>query len=420
MTSRERVIAAINHRQPDYTPLDLGGCGQTGMSASTVYKLRRVYGLAEHPIRIAEPYQMLGEIEPDLLEKVGADVVPLWNPGTLMGVKSNPVQPWAMSDGTPVLMPRDFQYDVDQKGDIYVYPQGDRSAPYSLHMPAGGYFFDNIDRSPAVDEDNLMPIEDFKESFALHSEKTCRYWEAESKRLNEDTEFAVMGVLGGAGLGDVAELPGPFLKHPKGIRRIDEWLMAHLLYPEYIESVFNMQCEVAIKNLELYHQAVGERIQAIWLSGTDFGTQNGTFTSLDVFRRLYKPTISRINDWVHQHTGWKTFYHTCGAVYKLIPDFIEAGVDILNPVQCSASGMEPQRLKEEFGKQIVFWGGGVNTQSTLPYGTPTEVKKEVLERLQIFSPGGGFVFAAIHNVVARIPVENAVAMFEAVREYRGK
>jgi hypothetical protein len=160
MTSRERIIAAINHKKPDYVPLDLGGCGQTGISASTLYRLRKAYGLKEHPIEICEPLQVLGTVEKDLLEKIGADVVPLYNNGNLLGLSTRLTKPWKMSDGTPVLMPDNFEYDVTSSGDIMVYPCGDRSAPYALHMPEGGFFFDNIYRSPPVDEDNLTPIED--------------------------------------------------------------------------------------------------------------------------------------------------------------------------------------------------------------------------------------------------------------------
>ncbi len=419
MNSRERVIAAINHEQPDYTPMDLGGCGQTGMNASTVFKLRKALGLNEHDIKIVEPYQMLGEIEPDLLDIVKGDVLPLWNPGTLMGINSTPSKKWTMSDGTPVLMPQNFEYDVIGDGDIYVYPSGDRNAEYSLHMPKNGFFFDNIDRSGLVDEENLTPVKDFKDSYNLHSEETCKCWEKKSKELYQYTDYAIMGVLGGAGFGDVAELPGPFLTKPTGIRKMDEWLMAHLLYPEYIEAVFDYQCDIALKNLELYKQSVGDRIQTIWLSGTDFGTQNATFTSADVFRRLYKPFYKRINDWIHKNTSWKTFYHTCGAIYPLLNDFIEMGVDIVNPVQCSATGMDPQRLKNEFGDKLVFWGGGIDTQKTLPFGSKEEVQKEVKERLEIFSPDGGFVFAAIHNVVANVPVENLIEMYKILNKFRG-
>lgn len=421
MTSRERVLAALNHQSPDIVPVDLGGCGQTGMNASTIYKLRKAYGLPEHSIKICEPYQLLGEIELDLLEKIGGDVIPLWNRGNLMGTDNmNLTQNWNMSDGTPVLMAQNFAFDVDDKGNTWAYPAGDRNAKPSLHLPSGGFFFDNIDRAPQVDESNLTPVEDYEGTYKVATEEDCKYWEQKSQFLYQNSDYAIMGCLGGMSIGDAAELPGPFLKNPKGIRSMEDWLMAHMLYPEYIHAVFEMQTSVAIKNLELYRQSVGDRIQSIWLSGTDFGTQNGTMLSLQTFKDLYKPYYKKVNDWVHQHTNWKTFYHSCGAVAEFIPDFIDMGMDILNPVQCSANGMDAKLLKDTYGDKLVFWGGGIDTQHTLPYGTPTEVYNEVLERLNIFNEKGGYVYAAIHNIIANVPVENLKSMYQAVKDFRDK
>ena len=417
MNSRERVRAALEHKQPDYVPLDFGGCGQTGINASTLYKLRKAYGLEEKPITVSEPYQMLGSVDDDLLEIVGGDIIPLLNPTNLMGTSNNKSKLWTMPDGTPVMMSDNFEFDVAESGDIFVYPCGDRTAEYSLHMPQGGSFFDNINRSQ-FDEDNLTPLDDYKDSYSVHTEETCRYWEKESKRLFEETEYSILGLLGGMGLGDAAELPGPFLKNPKGIRDMENWLMAHYLHPDYIKEVFAYQTDIMLKNLELYREAVGDRIDAIWLSGTDFGTQNNLFFPVELFEELYKPYYTKVNDWIHANTKWKTFYHTCGAISSLIPDFIEMGMDIVNPVQCSASCMDPETLKKQYGDKIVFWGAGVNTQQTLPYGTPDEVRNEVISRLNIFSDGGGFVFASIHNIVANVPVENIIAMFDAIREFR--
>jgi len=419
MTSRERILAAINHQQPDYPPLDLGGCGQTGINASSLYTLRKALKLPQHPIEICEPLQMLGNVEQDLLEKIGADVIPLWNPSNLLGLSTKITKPWNMPDGTPVLMPDNFEFDVSEKGDVLVFPCGDRNVPCSVHMPEGGSFFDIISRFPPIDEDNLTPIEDFKDNYTIKNEEDCKYWENKSKLLYDETDFAIMGVLGGMGLGDVAEILGPFIKNPRGIRDIEDWLMAHILYPEYVREIFKYQTEIALKNLEMYRQAVGDRIQVIWLSGTDFGTQCSTMQSREIFIDLYKPFYKRVNDWIHNNTSWKTFYHSCGAIEPLIGDFIEMGVDILNPVQCSAAGMDPKTLKKTYGGKIVFWGGGVDTQQTLPYGNPKDVRKQVLERLAIFSPGGGFVFATVHNIVAKIPPENIIALFDAVKEYRG-
>ena len=417
MTGRERLEAALNHKQTSRPPIDFGACGQTGVSASTLYRLREALGLPQKPIKVIEPFQMLGEVDEDLRQLLGVDVVGLWNRMSFFGYENKDWKPWTMCDGTPVLMAGGFEYDVNGQGDIWVYPAGDRTAPYSVHMPHSGFFFDNIERSPEVNEEDLTPVEDFKDDFSVPCDEDAKYWEETSRKLYEETDYGIMGILGGAGFGDAATVPGPFLKNPKGIRSMEGWLMAHLLYPDYIMEVFRMQTEAALKSLEVYREAVGDRIQVIWLSGTDFATQNSSFMSMDTFRSLYKPFYKKINDWVHGNTCWKTFYHSCGAVEPLMNDLIEMGVDILNPVQCSAKGMEPQALKDKYGGDIVFWGGAADSQSVLPYGAPEEVSAQAKERLDIFSRDGGYVFASIHNVVAKVPPENVIAMFETANAF---
>lgn len=171
------------------------------------------------------------------------------------------------------------------------------------------------------------------------------------------------------------------------------------------------------RNLEKIHGVVGNRISVVFLTGTDFGTQIGPFISKKAYRNLYMPFHKQLNDWVHANTSWKTFIHSCGSVVELIEDFIEAGFDVLNPVQCSATGMDPQTLKDRFGERLTFWGGGVDTQRTLPFGAPDQVIEEVKERISIFGPGGGFVFNAIHNIQAKTPVENIIAMVETLKEF---
>lgn len=417
MTSRERLIKTLNHQQPDRVPLDLGGTSQTGISASALYQLRKALGLEEKPILVHEPSQILGMVDNDVLKKLGADVIGLWNPYTFMGFKNEKWKPWKMPDGTPTLMSGNFEYDVDENGVTYCYPQGDRSARPSMKLPAGGHFFDNIDRSGDFDEDDLDPRRDYAEDFKVFDDETAKYFEKESKRLYEETDYGIVGMCGGAGFGDVSMLPGAHLKNPIGIRKMEDWLVAHILYPDYILEVFEMQAEVALKNLEIYKQAVNDRVQVVWISGTDFGTQNFEFMSPDNYRKFYKPFQKRVNDWVHKNTNWKTFYHTCGSIVNLLDDMVDAGIDILNPVQCSAAGMNPEMLKEKYGNKLVFWGGGVDTQQVLPFGTPEEVRVQVRERLEIFSKGGGFIFNTIHNIVGKTPVENLLAMYETVVEF---
>jgi uroporphyrinogen-III decarboxylase len=187
----------------------------------------------------------------------------------------------------------------------------------------------------------------------------------------------------------------------------------------YIHKVFEGQCEIALKNLEEIHAAVGDSVDVVFVCGTDFGTQTSSFCSVATLRELYMPYYKQVNGWIHRHTNWKTFKHSCGAVEKFIDTFIESGFDILNPVQCSAAGMDPVHLKSKYGDRIAFWGGGVDTQKTLPFGTPAEVRAQVLERCEVFSKNGGFIFDTVHNVQAGTPVENIVAMLDAVREFNG-
>ena len=213
-------------------------------------------------------------------------------------------------------------------------------------------------------------------------------------------------------------IPGPSLKHPKGIRRLDDWLMAHELFPDYIREVFRLQTDIMLKNMELYRQAVGDRIQILWVSGTDLGTQHSIFLRRETFLKLYAPFYREMNDWIHKHTNWKTFYHCCGAIYPILDDMADMGVDTINPVQCSAAGMAPERLKAEFGDRLVFWGGGVDTQDILPFGTPDEVEAQARERLRILGAGGGYVFSTIHNIMARVPVENLIRLYETVAKAR--
>ncbi len=234
------------------------------------------------------------------------------------------------------------------------------------------------------------------------------------------TGRAVTATLGGTAFGDVAFVPGPGLKHPKGIRDITEWYVSTSSRQDYVHKVFTRQCEIAIQNLERIYAAIGDTVQVVFLCGTDFGTQTSAFCSVKTFRSLYFPYYKQVNDWIHAHTGWKTFKHSCGAISKFLPSMIEAGFDILNPVQCSATGMEPEKLKSEFGDRLVFWGGGVDTQKVLPFGTPAQVREQVLARCEIFAPGGGFVFNTIHNVQAATPIANLIAMIDAVHEFNGR
>jgi hypothetical protein len=418
MTSRERVARALNHQEPDRLPLDLGGCATTGMQVSSVYLLRQALGLDPPgtPVKVTEPYQMLGEIKPDLMEALGVDVVPLPGPRTMFGFRNEGWKPWTLFDGTPVLVPEAFNTDPEPDGSILMYPEGDRTVPPSARMPKDGFYFDSITRQPPIDDSKLNP-EDNLEEFGPISDADLAYFEREAKRLYDQTDKAILANFGGMAFGDIALVPAPWLKHPRGIRDVAEWYISTVSRFGYVYRVFERQCEIALANLEKIHRVVGDRVTAVFVTGTDFGMQSGPFIAPANYRKLFKPFHVKINEWIHTHTTWKSFIHSCGSVWALLPDFVDAGFDILNPVQCSAANMDPRRLKETFGVRLTFWGGGVDTQRTLPFGTADEVRAEVRERIHIFGTGGGFVFNTTHNVQARVPKENLLALYEAVREY---
>jgi len=419
MNSRERVRLALDHQEPDRIPLDLGASPVTGMHVSTVYALRQALRLDEPgaPVKIIEPYQNLGEIKPDLIQALGIDVVGVSPPGTLFGFKNEGYKPWTGFDGIPVLVPKGYNTEPEPNGDILMYPEGDKSAPPSGRMPEGGWYFDTIVRQPPLDA-AALDVQDNLEEFGLISDKDLEYFRQEIGRLYDDTDKAILANFGGTAFGDISLVPTPWLKRPRGIRDMEEWYISTVTRQDYVRSIYEQQCEVALENLARLYEAVGDRVTAVYMSGTDFGTQRGLFMSPKTYRALYKPFQKRLNDWVHEHTSWKTFMHSCGSVMALIPDFIEAGFDILNPVQWTADDMDPATLKARFGDRVTFWGGGVDTQNTLPFGTPDQVRDQVRECIKTFGPGGGFVFNTIHNVQPQVPVENVLAMYETLRECR--
>ena len=421
MNSRQRVATALKHEQPDYVPLDLGASPVTGMHASSVYQLRQALHLDPPgtPVKVVEPYQMLGEIALDLLDALGVDVVGLTGTRNMFGFANENWRPWSLSDGTPVLVPEDFNTDPQPNGDILMYPEGDRTAEPSGRMPKGGFYFDSIVRQPPIDDEQLDP-EDNLEEFVPISAAELQHFAVTADRLYRESDKAIVANFGGTAFGDIALVPAPFLKNPRGIRDIEEWYVSTISRFDYVQEVFRRQCDIALANLAKIYDAVGDRVAVVFVTGTDFGTQAGPFIGPKAYRKLYQPFHRRVNDWVHEHTPWKTFIHSCGSVIALLPDIVDAGFDILNPVQCSAAGMDPQTLKDRFGPRITFWGGGVDTQKTLPFGTPDEVCRQVRQRMEIFGRNGGFVFNPVHNVQARTPVENLLAMYETVREMRGK
>ena len=440
MTPRERVRRTIEHQAPDMVPLDLGSTSVTGIHAMAYRTLRELTGAGGARgggdaryredargggdadgggrIRVIDPFQMLAEVEEGVRERLGVDTFGIQLPYTVFGFRNDRWKPWRLFDGTEVLVAGGFEYDLDANGDVLIYPQGDRKAKPSGRMAKNGYYFDAIVRQKPFDEKTLDARRWVEQSFALYADEDMRYLEETSKKAYEQTDYAVVANFCDGGLGDIGIVPGPNVKEPEGIRDPEEWYVSLALRKDYIGEIFELQTDLALKNLEMYLQACGERVQVVDVSEADYGGQAGLLFSKETFRSLVKPNLGRINGWIHARTGWKTFYHSCGAVGELMEDFIETGVDIINPVQYSAAGMDLAELKRRFGGRVVFWGGGIDTQRVLPFGTPEEVGEEVKKNVSILSKGGGFVFSAVHNIQANIPAPNLRALFDAFSECR--
>ena len=413
MNSKERLVATLSHRQTDKVVIDFGSTATTGIHVLAIERLRDYYGLNKHPVKVIDPYQMLGEVEPDLQEVLGVDVIGAWGKNNIFGVANENWKEFNTFWGQEVLIPGNFNTRTDEKGDLLMFPQGDMSVPASGRMPKTGYFFDAIIRQQPINDALLNP-EDNLEEFVYITDEELKYWDILIGSSLKQGKGIICN-FGGTSLGDIALVPGLDMKNPKGIRDVAEWYMSIIIRSDYIHAIFSKQTDIALSNLKKIYNVVGNRIDAVEICGNDFGTQDSLFCSPETFEEIYAPYYRKINDWVHENTTWKTFKHSCGAVVPLLNNFIDSGFDILNPVQINADGMDPEFLKKNFGDRIIFWGGGVDTQKMLPFGTPAAIEKQVLRMCEIFSKNGGFVFNTVHNIQANVPVENIAAIIRALK-----
>ncbi len=417
MTSKERVIASLNHQQTDKAAIDFGSTSVTGIHVLAIERLRDYYGLEKKPVKVIEPYQMLGEVEEDLKTVLGIDTVGVFPRNTMFGFPNEGWKEFKTFWGQEVLVPEKFITRIDENGDLIIFPEGDTESAPSGRMPRSSYFFDSIIRQDPVDDNYLDPMDNVEE-FKAFSEEDLAYFEKETN-IAFNSGRAVVANIGGTGLGDIALVPAPFLKKPRGIRDVTEWYMSTVMRMEYIQTIFEMQTDVALLNLKKVYQRVGNKIDVVFLCGTDFGTQDSQFCGVESFSELYQPYYKKMTSWIHKNTNWKIFKHSCGAVEPLIENFMQSGFDILNPVQIAATGMEPRNLKAKYGEKLSFWGGGVDTQKVLSFGTPKDIETQVLEQCKILSRNGGFVFNTVHNIQANVPIENLVAMNNALRKFNG-
>ena len=391
MNSRERVLAAVNHQQPDRVPVDFGGTRQSGIAASSYHQLKAHLGI-DTPTRVYDVYQMLAEVELPVMERFGGDVIGLNRPDVAFGIRNESWKPWTMFDGTPVEVPGGFEPVTEANGDLVLVRDGEAIA----RMPKEGFYFDRLDKYPGALHVDLEGYEP-----PVFDEEVWEHYRAQSEALYQHTECAIIAPMG-----------PPFeLFYGLGTGDFQSWMVTLAIEPDYVHALLTRLVDRWLENLEHFVEAVGDRVQILQFND-DFGTQEAPFLSPKMFRELIMPHYQRGIKWIHENTNMKVFLHSDGALLPLIPSIIEMGVDILNPIQTSARGMDKQVLKEQFGDQLVFWGGSLDCQKTLPFGTPDEVAEEVAEHVRTFAPGGGYVFASVHNVQANVPPENLVRMYD--------
>ena len=393
MSSRGRVLAAINHQEPDRVPVDLGGTRATGINISAYVRLRDALGIDGPPPKVLDVWQMLAWVERSVIDRLQTDVLPVPRLVQDFGMRLDSWRTWQLEDGTPVRMPGTFDPVPCPDGSVSLYLDGELVA---RKVPSSPYFDAVIEMrmltTPPPVEEIPLPL------FSDEDLEWRRHW---SRTLRAETDKALLGGFG-LNLGRWGSY--------------QEWFYGLGADRDYVRAWYDRKIENMLANMALYAQAVGDAIDIVWLM-EDFGTQQGMMISPELFRTLIAPYYKRLFAWVHEHTSWKVFFHSCGGVYPIIEALIDCGVDILNPVQTNAAGMAPGRLKTEFGERVTFWGGGIETQSVLPFGTVEEVRQQVADRIAVFAPGGGFIFTPVHNIQRDVPPENLVAMYEAVHEF---
>jgi uroporphyrinogen decarboxylase len=415
MTSRERILAAIMHKQPDKVPVDMGATPSSGISAIAYDKLIRHIGRGELPVLIYDVVQQLAQPDKEILEMFGVDVIDI---GRSFNEKPEDWQPTILINGNNAFYPKWFHPVKQADGSFLTYD--DNKKRVLSKMPVGATFFDQT-YFPYVDG---YPLDYLGLDAEMHRIMWARdahspwdhagetdFWEKlrlKALSLKQTSDKALLIVCGC----NLFEW-GTFL------RRMDNFLMDLMCDQYNVEKLLDELLKRHLATLEKVCRAVGD-VADIIRFGDDLGMSTGPFMSPETYRLLFKPRHKMLCDYVKSHSNMHTFIHSCGSISLLMPDLIDAGIEIFNPVQTNTYLMEPSFLKKEFGKDCTFWGGGIETAGMLNKGTPEKIREQVLERLELFSKGGGYVFNTVHNILPDVPPENIIAMFDAVNEFNSR
>lgn len=411
MKSRDRVQAAIRHEETDRVPIDFGAHRSSGIAAIAYAKLKQALGIETGDIYVYDMVQQLAVVEPDVLDAVGSDVVEL---GRAFMLEETDWKDWVLPDGTPCRIPAFINIETRADGWYLLSNDG-----LDLAVQRNGcLYFEQVYWPWLEQNPERQDFSDLEDAFA-HSMWTAiptpgghipltdeglRQIEAGAKALRESTDRAILGIFG-----------GNLFEVPQFLYRTDNYLIYMAMYPEACEGLSEALCNFYMPRLEKWLRAVGPYIDVI-LFGDDLGGQNGPLMSPDMYRRYHKPWHAKLWKRAKELAPHITIHlHSCGGIEPLLEDLIDAGLESSNPVQITCAGMDPAHLKRTYGDRFVFWGGGCDTRFVLPRGTPADVRQNVQDLLKIWAPGGGYVFQQVHNILADVPPDNIIAMFEAVR-----
>ncbi|MGA2478406.1 MAG: uroporphyrinogen decarboxylase family protein [Spirochaetia bacterium] len=419
MTSRERVLRAFEHKEPDAVPIDFSGHRSSGIAALGYPGLRRRLGLAARPVRVYDPIQQLAVVDEDVLARFKVDTVEM---GRGFSLQDADWRQWTLPDGTSCQMPA--WVTLERQPGQWVMKS--KAGTVLGRMPDGALYFEQAS-FPFVEADDIAGLAGAYEECMWTSsaaaappgplaagEAGARVLRAGAVKLRAGTERAIIGLFG-----------GNLLEAGQFMYRNDNFFMLLAAEPARAEAFMDAAVAMYLESLERFLAAVGDSIDII-VFGDDLGMQTGPQISPEMYRRLFKPRhrtlwqaakrlapAGRGGDPLRPPV--RVMLHSCGSIRSLLPDLIEAGLDAVNPVQISTSGMEAEGLKRDFGKDVLLWGGGCDTQMVLRTGSPKEIREHVKRQVGVLAPGGGFVFQQVHNILAGVPPENIVAMFDAVR-----
>lgn len=366
MTSRQRVLTALNHQEPDRMPIDLGMHLSTGISAYAYHHLREHLGLSTDNIELVDTVQVLARVDEDVLRRVHSDCMIL-RPHHVRPHRFTPREPYSF------WVPDTMQ--PERKADGWHVTD---AAGRTMRLPDGGYFFDG-ERTDLCDQEE----EAYLEANAI-----------EAERIYKETDYFTMFLTLHGFFEETVEMMLRMVEDPEGLIEQNERVLKHEL-------------DKAGKIIS----RMGETIQGVCLGG-DLGSQTGPLVSPVMYEQIFAPYMKKLCDFIHRNSDYKIFYHCCGSIRPFLPILLDCGVDVINPVQHSAANMDPASLKAEFGDKLTFWGGGVDTQHVLPTGNLDEIRADVRRYSEIFKPGGGYVFNPIHNIMGDVAPESILALYD--------